>query len=357
MAIVDAATRVGVARIGDPFFFAEQFGESLEMFVAPRIDAHIAVFGFEHAHWHADRFGGATLQILFHHRAFLQGERAFKQAGFDVCTAAFHGLAIECGGHRLKGIEAGREVDCQHFDALRRAVNVAVDRHQPGERLHYRVGGGLIGERAGGAEAGDGKVDDVRVGFLYAGVIEFELVDLADAVVLDQNIAPGGELLYDGDPFGGLQINRQRTLGTIDDDRMRGLVAGVFAEQAAPAARTWWLDLDHIGAVAREMHAAIGAGNALREVENFEAFEGEVVVGGGHRCSIGGLCGRNGGSALCRMWYSCGGLRRCAPNPPYVCWRLCAVGQVIAEDLFPPLRSGGGPGWGRAGALQCDVTI
>ena len=98
---------------------------------------------------------------------------------------------------------------------------------------------------------------------MYAGVIEFELVDLADAVVLDQNIAPGGELLYDGDPFGGLQINRQRTLGTIDDDRMRGLVAGVFAEQAAPAARTRRLDLNHIGAVTREMHAAIGAGNAL----------------------------------------------------------------------------------------------
>jgi hypothetical protein len=32
--------RVGVTRIGYPFVFAEQIGEPLEMFIAPRIDAH-----------------------------------------------------------------------------------------------------------------------------------------------------------------------------------------------------------------------------------------------------------------------------------------------------------------------------
>ena len=55
---------------------------------------------------------------------------------------------------------------------------------------------------------------------------------------------------------------------------MRGLVAGVLAEQAAPATRSRRFDLDYVSAVAREVHTAIGAGDALRKIENFYAFKG-----------------------------------------------------------------------------------
>ena len=129
------------------------------------------------------------------------------------------------------------------------------------------------------AEAGNVGVNDVRVGFFDALVIKLELVDLADAIVVNQYIAFLCQPQHDGHTLLGLEIDRERALGAVDDHGMRGVVTLVLAQPSAPAADAGRLNLDHIGAVARQVHAAIGAGYTLRQIENLYALEGQIVLG------------------------------------------------------------------------------
>ena len=58
-----------------------------------------------------------------------------------------------------------------------------------------------------------------------------------------------------------------------------GRVAAVaHAERARPVALADALDLDHVGAVLGEQHGAVGAGDALAEVDDLQAGEGRVVA-------------------------------------------------------------------------------
>ena len=188
------------------------------MFIAPRIHAHIAVFGLEGADRHADRFGNAALQVRFNHGSLLQGERAFQQAGFDVRTAAFRRFPVERGRDCLQCIKARREIDRQHFNALWDARRAAIDRHHSRIGLHYRVRRRLIATRAFRTETGDAEVDDIGIGLFHAIVVERELVNLADAIVLDKNIALLRESLDDRHALIGLEIYGERPLRAIDDD-------------------------------------------------------------------------------------------------------------------------------------------
>src|SRR6476469_1509953 len=58
---------------------------------------------------------------------------------------------------------------------------------------------------------------------------------------------------------------------------MRGLVACRLAELPAPATCAGRLDLDHVRTVTREVHAAIGSGDTLREIQNLYALEGKII--------------------------------------------------------------------------------
>jgi hypothetical protein len=84
----------------------------------------------------------------------------------------------------------------------------------------------LIGERALRAEAGNGEVDNIRVGFYDARVVELELVDLADAIVLQDYVTFGGKPLHDRHALPGLEIDGERALGAVDNDRMRRVIGG-----------------------------------------------------------------------------------------------------------------------------------
>ena len=56
------------------------------------------------------------------------------------------------------------------------------------------------------------------------------------------------------------------------------VAAVVDAERARPVALADALDLDHLGAVLGEQHGAIGAGDALAEIDDLQAGEGRVVA-------------------------------------------------------------------------------
>ena len=58
---------------------------------------------------------------------------------------------------------------------------------------------------------------------------------------------------------------------------MRRVIARMLAEAPAPAAYAGRLDLDHVGAIAREVHGAVRSGHALRQIQDLYAFERKIV--------------------------------------------------------------------------------
>ena len=79
----------------------------------------------------------------------------------------------------------------------------------------------------------------------------------------------------------GLEVDGDAALAEIADDRIGRVAAVARAERARPVALADALDLDHLGAVLRQQHGAVGAGDALAEIDDLQAGEGRVVAHGG----------------------------------------------------------------------------
>jgi hypothetical protein len=130
-------------------------------------------------------------------------------------------------------------------------------------------------------------VDDGGVGLGDRVVVKAEVVDLADAEVLDNDVGPRGEVAGDCGTLRVLEVEGEGAFAAVGDEGMGGFAVLGLAERAGPVAGAGRFELDDVGAVAREEHASIGAGDALGEIQYDDILEGQA--GFVHECCLGGI--------------------------------------------------------------------
>ena len=192
-------------------------------------------------------------------------------------------------GHR--GVHAGHQVGEGDAELLRPAagqiVALAGDAHQPAHGLDDEVVAGQRRQRPVLAETGDRAVDEARVDCPQRFVAQAVALERADLVVLDQDVAAGGQLAHQRLAVFGGDVDGHRLLAAVGGQvvgRLAGVVAAAVLEVGrAPAARVvaaaGAFDLDHLRAQVGQGLPGPGAGEHARQVEHAQVGEGAV----GHR--------------------------------------------------------------------------
>src|SRR4029434_6699929 len=76
----------------------------------------------------------------------------------------------------------------------------------------------------------------------------------------------------------GLEVDGDALLAEVADDRVGRVAAVARAELPLQVAVADALDLDDVGAVLRQQHGAVGAGDALAEIDDLQAGKGRVIT-------------------------------------------------------------------------------
>ena len=255
-----------------------QPAEALTVAVLDGEDRHPRVRRPEHATGHTARLHRAAFEMAGHEADGLQRGRGLHQADVDVASFRFVAARIERRTHRLKGIERGRHVDHDHRHAMGNPVLAAILRHHAGIGLQHRVHGRPLGQRPGLAEARDRHVEEARHAGRDGGIVETPPLDDARPEAFEKDIGVLQQAPHDVLPGLALEVDRQAALAHVADDREGAVAPVVDAERARPVALADALDLDHLGAVLGQQHGAIGAGDALAQVDDLEAGKGRVVA-------------------------------------------------------------------------------
>jgi hypothetical protein len=130
-------------------------------------------------------------------------------------------------------------------------------------RLDEGVVARAVRQRAGGAVARDGGIDEALVEFAQRFVVNAQLLGDAGPEVLDQDVRLLGQAM-EGIAGGGLgEIERDAFLAPVPDHLARRVAAGVALRRA---------DFDDLGAVIGERHAHQLTGHRLAEVERPDFF-------------------------------------------------------------------------------------
>src|SRR6185503_5255984 len=82
----------------------------------------------------------------------------------------------------------------------------------------------------------------------------------------------------------GLEVDGDAPLAEVADDGIGRMAAVTRAQGARPVAVADAFDLDDLGAVLRQQHGAVGAGDALAEIDDLQAGERRVIT---HRLGSG----------------------------------------------------------------------
>jgi hypothetical protein len=133
------------------------------------------------------------------------------------------------------------------------------------------------------AEGRDRAVDEAgKFGFEVV-VGKAALAELAAGMVLDEDVRFGEELAKDDAAALRLDVQRDAFLVAVEVDEEAGLVVvGNVVREGAKGAGVvalWRLDLDDVGAHVRQEAGAVGAGDALGQVDDAQAFKNGVRQG------------------------------------------------------------------------------
>ena len=186
------------------------------------------------------------------------------------------------------GVQRRDGVDQRDAHLHRRARRLAGDRHEPREALHDGVVAGPLAVRPGRAEAGDRAVDQPGVDGAQRLPAEPEVVHRPGLEVLDQDVAPSGEIEDQRLAPRVLEVDRDAPLASVDREEVRGLAVGRAGRRPLPAvvSALRMLDLDHLGAVVAEDLGRERSRDDTREVDDPEVFErpGHASPPRGWRC-------------------------------------------------------------------------
>ena len=170
-----------------------------------------------------------------------------------------------------RGIEAGAHIHHRGAETHRAGGRVAVDAHQPGHRLQDRVIARQAAQRAIGAEAGDAAMDQPGKPLLQHRLIaQPPFLHRARLEVLDQHVGAFEQAQQHRLALRLAKVQRQRALVAVDADEVAGVA---LVERRAPVAHLVALrrlDLDHLGAVVRQDHRAVGAAEHPGQVDDLD---------------------------------------------------------------------------------------
>ena len=127
-------------------------------------------------------------------------------------------------------------------------------------------------------KSGDGEINHLRVLLAHRVIVQAKARGDAGAVVLDHHVGVIRQAQRNGVSFRVLQIQCQAALAPVEGHAVGAVVAIAFADLPAPIAGQGF-QLDHVGAMARQQHAAMGPGDALRYIQDLQALIRQVFVG------------------------------------------------------------------------------
>ncbi|KAF5299039.1 hypothetical protein FQA39_LY19195 [Lamprigera yunnana] len=209
------------------------------------------------------------------------GHAYVEQGHVDVLAFAAAVARIQRGQDGAAREDAGEHISHRyaHFQraAARFTVGVAGDAHQAAHGLHHQVVARTRRVGAGLAEAGDGAVDEARVDFLQAVVIQAIGFEPADLEVLDQDVGLFGHLDDQRLAFGRCHVDGDAALVAV----ARCYKAANLADRAA-LRHLFGPDHEHIG------DGAVGDPH-LAALELVAAID--LVGAGGHAAGVGAVVG------------------------------------------------------------------
>src|SRR5438046_7446511 len=171
--------------------------------------------------------------------------------------------------------DARRQIEERDAAADGRAVGLARDRHDAAEGLHERLVAGAVGAGSRAPEGRDRAVDEPRVDGRERLVAQTERLHRPRPEVLDQDVAPAHESRQHLGALRRLEVERDRAPVAVDDEVRRRLALLVGRPGARLVARARVLHFDAVGAQVREQHAAEGAGQDARAIDDTDAVERE----------------------------------------------------------------------------------
>jgi hypothetical protein len=156
---------------------------------------------------------------------------------------------------------------------VRDAVIADVHRRQPGIGLRHAVGAGALGVRPGLAEAGYRHIDHARIDFLHIRIRQAKPRHHAGAKTLQHHIGLARQFHGAGVVRRVLQVQHQAALAAVIGGAHDRHAITAMTQPARPVALRRF-HLHHVGAVQRQHHAGMRAGDALAEIEYFQAIIG-----------------------------------------------------------------------------------
>ena len=190
-----------------------------------------------------------------------------------TATAA---LALEEGradrhrrGDARRAVDDGRGLLRQRHPVL---VDLPLGRHQTAVRLRHDVRAGACRIRAGLAEAGDARVDQVRPRLAQARVVDAQPLGHAVAVVAQHDVEVRHDPPHEVTRTIGLEVDREAALAAVERLEVLTFVRD-YRGGVAPILAARRLDLDHRRTQIGEVHPGHRPGDDLRELEHTDAAQ------------------------------------------------------------------------------------
>ena len=157
----------------------------------------------------------------------------------------------------------------------RRPAGFAVDAQRAGQGLQDDVEGRPVAQRAGHAEARDRAVDQPRIDRGQRFIAQAEAIHDAGAIVFDQDVAFGREILDQRHAGLGLQIDDDALLAAVHAQKIVALVRRGTAETDGFRRRvSGRLDLQHLRAEIGQRERGRRSRQHASEVENTNSLQG-----------------------------------------------------------------------------------
>ena len=226
----------------------------------------------------AERAGDFLLDRVAHDRVFEQCELAVEHRDIDLGGLAGLEAMDDRGIHRDGGVEAGADVADRHADAGGRLPLVAGDAHDAALALHDHVVGGILGVRAGVAEARGRGVDQLGILLVQSVPAVAQLLHRAGAEVLDHDVGLLEQLLEDLAVGVALEVEGDAFLAAVDRGEIGRLAVDEGTVGTGVVATLGRFDLDHPGAHLGHQQGAVGSGQDAGEVDDDDARQGAFGV-------------------------------------------------------------------------------
>src|SRR4026209_2126259 len=201
-----------------------------------------------------------------------EADRGLQQRALDLLAPSGPLALVERGQHALGAPPAGAQLADWKAPPGGRPVGLAGDVHDAPHALGDEIEAALLAIGPVGAEAGELRVDEPRIGGAERLPAEPGAVHHRRAVVLHEHVGGDDQLREDLAAARALVVEGEALLVAVDVAEVRVALAAV-AHAARGVARARALQLDHLGSHVGQDHGAEGPRHVLGQVEHLHAVE------------------------------------------------------------------------------------